>query len=1293
MYSIYAGDELLYSDVYPLETRKVTSPTLKMGVDEAGSLEFTVSEVNKCYTKLLRMKTIITVKKLNPMTHAEEPIWDGRILREDRDFYNNKKLYIEGALAFLNDSTQPIKEYKNKSLAELMGDGTDINRTKGILWEHNNTIKDPSRYIYWGGKADTFNPPDLEYWSTGYEYTLDAVRSLAEYLEGHFIVRKDPIDGKNKLYFFKDEYQMAKQSIVFGKNLMDYTENYDLSKLATVLLPLCPTERETADPPRIVGTDIDLTTQTDWDDNKKYAVLMPLTNDVICRKQLTAGDVTANVHVPEHRNHLNILLKDVDPDNPDVKYRLDKPNYLGVFNSDDTFDIPEYVKIWACNPRFYRSSSLSDAQDCPIEVVVDNGASHFNFDFVSTFNMLILQDSAARSAENNHYSFDWRRDNGAPRTHRELIKKQFNNFIDNYGIFTKSVGYQTAIIELDVTRYKTIYLSCNGPDFGSNFRTLTLWKKSSSFDENTSWVKHASLKLPSTNEPIIHVTYEDWHMSEEQDARFYAIGCATVGYNFQNGTEHIAPNFVQDDSGLPWVLNYNKYTIAKEFNESKCFEKKIDIGYTPANGEDPRMLLVVCGTRGSIGLTLVTDDDKEVDTTVSIGLDANGINVNDTYPYRGIYENNQWTGRSDEQHSEQGPPCYPWVIYADSANDTTPIAGYGVLVKATDGVRLLDQNELNAISGSVHFNVLNSGEFNLTNAPVESIVKTTSDSNYRTMVYVTRASYEDNHGKKYPNSFYLSATMNGRAMIYCIFEFTDGHDANGLWDGSGDAQDPQPSNHPAHGLIMHDQKEFGKYISGTTILDAKKITMPYSKTQGRLMFIVVCSYGTDPKIWMHDPKLANKLQYLTVSAANNGNAKLIADSSNRFLSVLEYGDIDTQTGSPLYTSTKNRIRTRDFITIPSSGNYLLSYDGSGVEADTYLYSRSNSDDTTNGYFKHTEYKAANPYIVLPYLYDGDKIKVVFKKNSDEDLSTIDVKNIMLYSESSSKNMLFTQGKLASSTDPETGIVTINVDDESADSGDYVTSADFYKITARKCKLLARVDLEKLNLPVTYIIDDYGYPISSTIVYIDTWSLTPELVTDPITNVVSVVYKECVRHVQTNNGIVEIAALENEQYRFQVSIRVAYKDSDEELHFATIPVQPNYIKTFSVSQLVNEKKEYVPANNSYETYGYIEKRIEFEDAESSQELLERAQKYLRQSQFDEMQLKVKALDMTLMGAQVDNLHVGDKINVSSPPHGLYRDFVIREMSIPFDKPENTTFELGWDNKDSLAKLIRKEKSKW
>ena len=64
----------------------------------------------------------------------------------------------------------------------------------------------------------------------------------------------------------------------------------------------------------------------------------------------------------------------------------------------------------------------------------------------------------------------------------------------------------------------------------------------------------------------------------------------------------------------------------------------------------------------------------------------------------------------------------------------------------------------------------------------------------------------------------------------------------------------------------------------------------------------------------------------------------------------------------------------------------------------------------------------------------------------------------------------------------------------------------------------------------------------------------------------------------------------------------------------LSVTCTYNQEDALTQLV--KQDYYPPSNAYETYGHIEKRIEFEDAESSQELLERAKKYLRQSQFDE-----------------------------------------------------------------------------
>lgn len=1302
MYSIYAGDELLYSDVYPLETRKVTSPTLKMGVDEAGSLEFTVSEVNKCYTKLLRMKTIITVKKFNPTLGPngdEEAIWDGRILREDRDFYKNKKLYVEGALAFLNDSCQPIKEYKNKSLEQLVTD---------ILKEHADIVKDPARNLYWGGKAESFTPPELEYWSTAYEYTIDSIKNLAEYLECHFVVRKDPDDGLNKIYFFKEEYEYSKQSIIFGENLMDYTENYDLSKMATVLLPLCQTDRESADAPKIVGTDVDLTTQLDYDENRHYGVLLPLSNNTICRKQLTVSNRQySNVPIPPHRNCLNVILKEVDETNH--TYKFDKPDFLGEWVNDGTYVIPEYVKIWKCIQFNQHYSTIDEARDAHIDPTpVINGRTYF--DFVSSDRFLIYNDSAERMALAAKYSKNCMKDGAVwveykyqslidqaekYRTFKERAIMDYDQIMSDYGILEARTGYQTAIVEIDASHFKTIYLSANGPVYSGDFRTLTLWKKSSSFDEDTSYVRHLPLFYPAPDpelgpEPYIFASYTQ---APSSGLFFYPTYAVTVGYELQSqGDQYTVDDLVQNSSISPWVLNHDKYSIAKEFDVDYCFEKKIDLVYPPAGstfeslGESKRMLLIISGSSGSLGLTLVSNDDKKEDSTISIGLDPDGVDLSAKYPYR-AYEANHTTWIPNAPGSFD-----PWYIYADDSipEEYKLQKYYGVLTEITQGVQLPDKTQMDTIGPNPHFNIWNDGSIDLEQLQEISIIKESLSDEYRCCVFVTKASYEAPNGKKYPNSIYITTQMQGKGMMYCIIEFTDGHDGNGVWDVDVTTEEHLP--HPDHGLRMCEEREYGKYISGITTLDAKKVTMPYSKTQNRIMFVIICSYGSDPKVWIHDPKLANKMQYLTIASANDGSTKLRSDSSNKFLSGLEYGDLN-QNGSDAYTLTNNRLRTKNYIPIKANGDYLLTYEGTGIQARAYIYDHYDENDGTHGYSLRTNFEAANPFILLPYMYEGYEVRFVFRKSDNSAINSTDVRNIMLYSEASSKNMLFAQGKMIYETDPITGIIAIDIEDDQTDDENYVTTADSYKITTRKCELIARIDLNRQNLPTIYSYDENTtYLIEEYIPIITTWHLDPTLVTAQDTSV-SIEYRDLVQHFDTNNGMVQITAKENELYRFQVKLQITYEDENQETQFAYIPIEPNYVRTFSVSQLVETKKEFVPASNAYETYGHIEKRIEFEHAESSQELLERAKKYLRQSQFDEMQLKVKALDMTVMGAQVDNLRIADKINVSSPPHGVYRDFIIRTMSIPFDKPEDTTFELGWDNKDSLSKLIRKEKSKW
>ena len=104
MYSIYADNDVIYTDIYALDDTVITKPKLTMQDNGAGSLEFTMPPTHRHYNDIYRMKTTITVFK------EGEEIWSGRVLEETTDFWNNKKFYCEGELAYLNDTIQPPAE-------------------------------------------------------------------------------------------------------------------------------------------------------------------------------------------------------------------------------------------------------------------------------------------------------------------------------------------------------------------------------------------------------------------------------------------------------------------------------------------------------------------------------------------------------------------------------------------------------------------------------------------------------------------------------------------------------------------------------------------------------------------------------------------------------------------------------------------------------------------------------------------------------------------------------------------------------------------------------------------------------------------------------------------------------------------------------------------------------------------------------------------------------------------------------------------------------------------------------
>ena len=124
MYSIYANDACIYSDVFALESMKVMNPKLTMEDNAAGSLVMTLPPQNVGYSTIDRLTTDISVQK------DGVELWSGRVLQENKDFYNNRVLYCEGELAFFNDSTQPPGEHAGLSVRAYMERLINVHNSK-----------------------------------------------------------------------------------------------------------------------------------------------------------------------------------------------------------------------------------------------------------------------------------------------------------------------------------------------------------------------------------------------------------------------------------------------------------------------------------------------------------------------------------------------------------------------------------------------------------------------------------------------------------------------------------------------------------------------------------------------------------------------------------------------------------------------------------------------------------------------------------------------------------------------------------------------------------------------------------------------------------------------------------------------------------------------------------------------------------------------------------------------------------------------------------------------------------
>lgn len=211
----------------------VLDPKLTLEDSNAGSFECTIPKGNVGYDKISRVSSeIIVFRQTNTSYDA---IWRGRIIQEDYDWLGNRNIKCEGDLSYLNDSVQPQAEYRAKTYAQYLS---------ALLQIHNRQV---GNYDWPGGwKQFSVGIVDfsdvIEYVVTEFETTLEAINKIVEETGGHLQIRWS--GNTRYLDLLKDAPRTNSQIIRFGKNLFDFTKNYDNTEFCTAVLPIGAVIRE-----------------------------------------------------------------------------------------------------------------------------------------------------------------------------------------------------------------------------------------------------------------------------------------------------------------------------------------------------------------------------------------------------------------------------------------------------------------------------------------------------------------------------------------------------------------------------------------------------------------------------------------------------------------------------------------------------------------------------------------------------------------------------------------------------------------------------------------------------------------------------------------------------------------------------------------------------------------------------------------------------------------------------------------------------------------------------------------
>lgn len=219
-YRLYANDELIFASDWADPEYQLISPIIKMEVNKAGSVEFTMLPRHPFYDMLSIMKTRIDVYR------DEELIFSSRVLSNDTDTYKQRKVYCEGALAYLVDSI----------FGPSKGTRTAEEHFRLLIDSHNGQVEDEKKFTVGSIEIDEKAESHI-FGEDNYRETFSAIQSdLIDSFGGYLRIRYE--NGVRYIDYLKSYNTTSSQTIEFGQNLIDLMNKQTGEDLFTILLPI-----------------------------------------------------------------------------------------------------------------------------------------------------------------------------------------------------------------------------------------------------------------------------------------------------------------------------------------------------------------------------------------------------------------------------------------------------------------------------------------------------------------------------------------------------------------------------------------------------------------------------------------------------------------------------------------------------------------------------------------------------------------------------------------------------------------------------------------------------------------------------------------------------------------------------------------------------------------------------------------------------------------------------------------------------------------------------------------------